>query len=128
MSGAGTVQAAFSHYHYGELAGREITRFAELVAGADLSAGVPSCPRWKLRDLVHHTGAIHRWATSLVEDRATKRRRIADTDDWPPRASSMVASEWLLAGREPLLAALASAEPDTKMWAWGADQHVRFWS
>ena len=27
---------------------------------------VPTCGTWKLRQLVHHTGAIHRWVEAIV--------------------------------------------------------------
>ena len=35
---------------------------------------------------------------------------------------------WIVEGGLGLLATLHSADPDEEMWAWGADQHVRFWS
>jgi uncharacterized protein (TIGR03083 family) len=34
----------------------------------------------------------------------------------------------LRAGGEALLTTLRAADPEAPMWAWGADQHVRFWS
>ena len=37
-------------------------------------------------------------------------------------------SDWLAAGAQPLVGALRAANADDEMWAWGADQHVRFWS
>jgi uncharacterized protein (TIGR03083 family) len=36
--------------------------------------------------------------------------------------------EWLRAGGHSLVATLRAADPDESMWAWGADQHVRFWA
>jgi uncharacterized protein (TIGR03083 family) len=35
---------------------------------------------------------------------------------------------WVVQGGAELLATLRSSDPDGAMWAWGADQHVRFWS
>uniref|UniRef100_UPI00403FF2ED maleylpyruvate isomerase N-terminal domain-containing protein n=1 Tax=Streptomyces sp. TG1A-60 TaxID=3129111 RepID=UPI00403FF2ED len=33
-------------------------------AGTD--AAVPTCPDWRARDLVRHTGVVHRWLTAFV--------------------------------------------------------------
>ncbi len=37
-------------------------RLADAADIAGLDAKVPSCPRWRVRDLVRHTGGVHRWA------------------------------------------------------------------
>jgi uncharacterized protein (TIGR03083 family) len=37
-------------------------------------------------------------------------------------------ARWLREGGRALVEALRSADPDDEMWAWGTDQHVRFWS
>jgi hypothetical protein len=34
----------------------------------------------------------------------------------------------MVKGGTDLLATLRGSDPDVEMWAWGADQHVRFWS
>lgn len=40
--------------------------------GADLSATVPTCPEWSLRELVVHVGGSHRWAHEIVRTRAAE--------------------------------------------------------
>jgi hypothetical protein len=45
-----------------------------------------------------------------------------DLDRGPPTPA------WILEGGTGLLTTLRHADPDGVMWAWGADQHVRFWS
>ncbi len=45
-----------------------------------------------------------------------------DLDRGPPTPT------WIVEGGTSLLATLRGADPDGAMWAWGADQHVRFWS
>lgn len=40
----------------------EGNRLADAADRAGLDAKVPSCPRWRVRDLVRHTGGVHRWA------------------------------------------------------------------
>jgi uncharacterized protein (TIGR03083 family) len=36
--------------------------------------------------------------------------------------------EWIRQGAAQLLTTLREVDPGTPMWAWGADQHARFWS
>jgi uncharacterized protein (TIGR03083 family) len=40
----------------------------------------------------------------------------------------VVDSRWLRDGGRSLVAVLRDADADDAMWAWGTDQHVRFWS
>jgi uncharacterized protein (TIGR03083 family) len=40
----------------------------------------------------------------------------------------VVSAEWLRSGGHALAVTLRGADPEESMWAWGADQHVRFWS
>jgi uncharacterized protein (TIGR03083 family) len=103
---------------------REIDRFVEGLALADPAAPVPSCPDWTVLDLTQHLGTVHRWATRLVSDRSPSRipwtGLVHDDDVFDAR--------WLREGGRALVEALRSADPDEAMWAWGTDQHVRFWS
>ena len=71
-----------------------------------------------------HLGTVHRWAEHLVRARAPKRISSSDMALGEPHPSA----PWLRAGGEALVATLRAADPDAPMWAWGADQHVRFWS
>ncbi len=45
----------------------EGNRLAEVAATAGMDAWVPTCPEWRLRDLVWHTGGMHRWARAHIE-------------------------------------------------------------
>ena len=45
--------------------------FASWVHDADPTLPVPSCPDWKLADLVEHVGATQQWVASLTEGRIT---------------------------------------------------------
>ena len=109
--------------HCGRLA-QEVERFARLVEEVPADARVPGCPDWAVRDLTFHLGTVHRWAAGLVG--ALVQTRIGRSDDvvdpGPPSA------DWLRAGGTVLVGALRAVDPDTPMWAWGPDQHVRFWS
>jgi uncharacterized protein (TIGR03083 family) len=85
---------------------------------------IPSCPEWNVADLAEHLGLVHRWADELVRLRSPERI---------PRTASLgsrddVSPSWIEAGGRHLVATLSDADPDEAMWAWGRDQHVRFWS
>jgi uncharacterized protein (TIGR03083 family) len=61
-----------------------------------------------------------------VRDLATERLDTRTLDLGLPDDASAYA-DWLAAGAEPLASAFGAADPDAPMWAWGADQHARFW-
>jgi uncharacterized protein (TIGR03083 family) len=102
----------------------EVDRFAAVYAATDHSARVPSCPNWSVEDLARHLGTVHRWATVLVAERAPARISLANMsiDD------RVIDEEWIRDGGEALVDVLRAADPNEAMWAWGVDQHVRFWS
>ncbi|MEI7990887.1 MAG: maleylpyruvate isomerase family mycothiol-dependent enzyme [Actinomycetota bacterium] len=98
-----------------------IDRMTGLLSEADLSTPVPTCPGWDLARLITHVGGIHRWAVQLVEARAQE--RVAPTKG--ERGDNLVA--WLAAGALPV-AGLVTADPNDRMWSWGKEQTVGFWS
>lgn len=104
----------------------EAGRFADVVDGADLDAAIPTCPEWKLVDLVGHLGGVHRWAGQMVRDRAQERLRGREVERDLAEGATPEA-EWIRAGVERVLPWLRAADPDADMWAWGADKHARFW-
>ena len=85
---------------------------------------VPTCPEWSVADLARHVGEVHRWAQRLVADLAPARTPSAVESDGPAAPDP----RWILDGGAALLATLRRTDPDLEMWAWGRDQHVRFWS
>ena len=71
--------------------------------------------------MVTHAGGLPRWAAQLVTARAQERVAPAKAD----RGDDLVA--WL-AGGASLVAGLVSENPTDRMWAWGKEQNVGFWS
>jgi uncharacterized protein (TIGR03083 family) len=112
------------HRQHCDLLADEIEHFAEVIDGEPTAVLVPSCPGWSLADLTGHLGTVHRWAEHLVRVRAQERISGAAMALGEPQASA----RWLRAGGEVLLSTLREADPAAPMWAWGGDQHVRFWS
>ncbi len=111
------------HLEHCDALARELQQFQQDLAGADLATAVPTCPRWDVLKLIAHLGGVHRWCEAMVREVAQERleRRTPK-----PGPDQMVA--WFAEGGELLLATLLAAEPNEPMFAWGTDQHVRFWS
>jgi uncharacterized protein (TIGR03083 family) len=107
------------------------TAFAAAAANGDLDAPVPTCPGWRLRDLVHHLGGVHRWATIYVSTARTT--PIEDADDletfvggWPPDGRLV---DWFERGHSALLAALEWATDDLTCWTFlPAPSPRAFWA
>ncbi|GIH59641.1 maleylpyruvate isomerase family mycothiol-dependent enzyme [Microbispora siamensis] len=119
----------WTHLRHTEAAAAEIGRMAEVVRGRDGTTPVPTCPGWDLRELVEHTGAVHRWAAAMVRDAADRRYDRAAMDHGFPEDFAGHA-DWLEAGAVQLAEALKSRDPDTEVWGWAGDRsrRARFWS
>jgi uncharacterized protein (TIGR03083 family) len=93
------------------------------MSSLSLDDEVATCPGWTVVDLAEHLGVIHRWAEELVRVRSPERlARVS------PENHDDVSPAWIEEGGRQLVATLRSADPNEEMWAWGLDQHVRFWS
>ncbi|WP_406326645.1 maleylpyruvate isomerase family mycothiol-dependent enzyme [Streptomyces sp. NBC_00203] len=105
----------------------ETAAFVAAVQGADPTTPVPSCPGWNLADLVKHTGSVQRWFAVLLRKEIQQPPTSRDVDlQLPPRPEDY--PDWLAASAVEAAGAFAATAPDTPMWAWGADQHARFWA
>ncbi|MFI6847570.1 maleylpyruvate isomerase family mycothiol-dependent enzyme [Kitasatospora sp. NPDC050467] len=104
----------------------ETARLVATVRTADPTTPVPSCPGWTLTDLVRHTGSVQRWFTVLLRQRIQEPPRSRDVDLHLPQTPDGY-PDWLAEAAAQAGAEFASADLDAPMWAWGADQHARFW-
>lgn len=109
-----------------------ITSSADLIASnaatAGLDAEVPTCPGWRVRDLVAHQGMVHRWATSLV---------VGDSEasQDPERFAEVGLAHdeplvWLVEGAAALVGALVAAPDDleTMVFLKDAPPAREFWA
>jgi uncharacterized protein (TIGR03083 family) len=104
-----------------ETEGRLLAAAAE-EAGTD--AKVPTCPKWQVRDLLRHTGAVHRWAASYVAERYTERRPLGEAPDLD--GAELVA--WYRDSHRHLVGTLADASPDVECWSFlPAPSPLAFW-
>lgn len=118
------ARSIMNHAEHCDALEREVERFATVMSLVPGNTTVPTCPGWTVDDTAVHLGAIHRWAQELVRTRSTVRipRATPSPDEFT------VSPAWLRQGGQQLVTTLREADPDDEMWAWGRDQHVRFWS
>jgi uncharacterized protein (TIGR03083 family) len=98
--------------------------FAGTVAGLDPLAPVPTCPDWRVRDLVGHIGQAYRWSAGLVRSRAAapppdpRDAEPGRPQDWPG---------WLSDSAADLVGAITDAGPGTTVWTFVGDRPATFW-
>ncbi|MEU8956424.1 maleylpyruvate isomerase family mycothiol-dependent enzyme [Streptomyces sp. NPDC048518] len=106
-----------------------VEREGELLARAAAEAGsdakVPTCPDWQVRDLLQHTGMVHRWAAAFIRERRTAYRLGGELPDLD--GDALV--EWFREGHAALVDTLRSAPPDVQCWAFlPAPSPLAFWA
>ena len=119
-----------AHDRYCDEVVSQTALLAEHLAGADLTATVPTCPDWTLRDLVVHLGGVHRRVGTIVRTRATE--PVPDEKvpgfDGPESDDPAALVAWLLQGAELTARALRDAGPDTPVWTWSWQGTTAFWA
>jgi uncharacterized protein (TIGR03083 family) len=88
---------------------------AKAAEQADLDAPVATCPGWQVRDLVHHTGQVHRWALSYVASGRATPPDDSDQPATPPPDAELLA--WFRDGHAQLAQALRAAPDDLACWS-----------
>ncbi|MEU0337412.1 maleylpyruvate isomerase family mycothiol-dependent enzyme [Streptomyces sp. NPDC006193] len=93
--------------------------------GAGWDSAVPSCPGWRVRDLVSHQGNVHRWADEYVRRGITHPRPLpghrVEDDELPA---------WFESGLRSLVDALHAADDTLVAWQFlpGAAHPRAFWA
>ncbi|CAM5494036.1 Maleylpyruvate isomerase family mycothiol-dependent enzyme OS=Streptomyces alboniger OX=132473 GN=CP975_04065 PE=4 SV=1 [Streptomyces alboniger] len=88
-------------------------------------AKVPTCPDWEVRDLVRHTGMVHRWAAAFVAERRTEFRLGGEL----PGLDGAELLDWFREGHAALVDTLTATPPDVECWAFlPAPSPLAFWA
>jgi uncharacterized protein (TIGR03083 family) len=97
---------------------------AALAAAAErnLDASVPSCPDWNVRDLVVHTGGVHRFWCEIAERRLQNPREANPL----PAPGDDELMNWFEEGAARLVKTLERSDPSTAVWTWAAQRNVGF--
>jgi uncharacterized protein (TIGR03083 family) len=122
-----THQAAAPQVDHRAAVAAETARCVATIGDADLTTAVPSCPDWTLADLVRHTGSVQRWFSVLLRSRIQEPPRTREVDLRLPEREDGY-PDWLAKSATVAAEAFAATDPDLPMWAWGVDQHARFWA
>ena len=97
---------------------------------AGLAAAVPSCPAWQVKDLLRHTGYIHRWAARHIAERP------GEVIDGPSEEEILRGGpadedllDWFRAGHAALVETLAGADPEVRCATFmPAPSPLAFWT
>ncbi|WP_431783760.1 maleylpyruvate isomerase family mycothiol-dependent enzyme [Streptomyces chumphonensis] len=106
-----------------------LTREGEALISAAERAGwdatVPTCPGWRVRDLVVHQGHVHRWAADTVAER--RAAPVPRSSDDVPDATL---ARWYREGHARLLDTLSGAPEDVECWTFlsGSPTPLAFWA
>jgi uncharacterized protein (TIGR03083 family) len=109
---------------------REGKIMAAAAEHAHLAAAVPSCPSWQVRDLLRHTGYVHRWAANYVANQLTGEvEEIPEAEQLSSGPSDADLLSWFLAGHAALADVLTAAPPGLVCWTFlDAPSPLAFWA
>lgn len=103
---------------------------AEAAGRAGLDAAVPGCPPWLVKDLLRHTGYIHRWAARhIIECPASVLEGPPEAEILRGGAPDPDLIAWFLAGHAALVETLAAADPALECATFiAAPSALAFWA
>lgn len=109
---------------------RDGIALADAAATAGLATDVPTCPGWRVRDLVRHQAYVHGWAARHVRDRLPE---ILDGGTEQELLAAGLPDAELIsayrAGHAALVATLREADPDAEYAAFlPAPSALAFWA
>ncbi|HEU5483501.1 MAG TPA: maleylpyruvate isomerase family mycothiol-dependent enzyme [Microlunatus sp.] len=101
---------------------------ASWVQGADAALPVPSCPEWKLADLVEHIGSTQQWVATLIENRITDPSAAFGLVGQPVPAQPGEWSSWLQGSADRAATAFAGGTAGADVFdPSGGGDGISFW-
>ena len=109
------------HLDYDSALRKEAGALADAARGA-FDRPVAGCPGWTVRDLVAHTGEVHRFWSQVAQLRLQNRTEAAPPEV-PPDDALL---DWYREGAEHLADVLRTADPSTPVWTWAHRKDIGF--
>lgn len=100
---------------YIEVIRRKSAAFTEAASRVSFDTTVPSCPGWRMRELVSHLGQAQEWSRQMVETRA--RERLPFQESRPVIEDDRLLS-WFADQTVLLISALEGTDPAIPIWNW----------
>lgn len=108
---------------------RDGRRLAEAAERAGTDAAVPSCPGWRIRDLLGHVGGVHRWAASYVATGRAEPWPAEEETQFFPTVADADLVPWFQAGHLALVETLRAADAGLACWTFlRAPSPLAFWA
>ncbi|MFF5703169.1 maleylpyruvate isomerase family mycothiol-dependent enzyme [Streptomyces sp. NPDC012794] len=97
---------------YTETVAREGELLADQAERAGTDVLVPTCPEWRVTDLLRHTGSVHRWAAGYVRDGLVEPVAFPE----PPELAGAELLAWFREGHAELVRSLSEAPAGLACW------------
>ncbi|MEU4896922.1 maleylpyruvate isomerase family mycothiol-dependent enzyme [Streptomyces sp. NPDC044780] len=108
-----------------EILDREGRLLAAAAAAAGVDAPVPTCPGWRVRDLLEHLGGVHLWATRFVAEGLAERVPAPAA----PELDEAGLVAWYRECHRALVDTLTAADPEVKCFTFlPAPSPLEFWA
>lgn len=102
---------------------------AAAVERAGPDAATPTCPQWRVRDLVAHLGGVHRWATFHVTTCSTGPTSAEQEQEFFAQLPDEELAGWFDTGHAALVRSLREADSTTSCWTFlPAPSPIAFWA
>lgn len=96
----------------------------ELTRDADPSTPISTCPGWTLQQLVRHVGRGHRWAATMVTERATEAADPRTVSGGKPLGDVVT---WLHDCASDVVEAVAATGADEPIWTFTGPRPAAWW-
>lgn len=101
----------------------ESDRFLDVLAEADPSARVPSCPEWAAADLLWHLAEVQWFWATIVEERRTDIEGIEHPERPTDRDALLT---FAVQQSDRLVRVLTETTPETEVYMWADDKTVGY--
>ena len=112
-----------------EVLRRDGEKLADAAQRAGLDAPVPPCPGWQVRDVLQHTGGVHRWAAGYLTTGRPTPFTAAEREQFFVQVEDATLIDWYRSGHRALVDVLAGADPAVDCWSFlPAPSPLEFWA